>query len=353
MPCIECPDSKKWRYGEDGDCVFDTEADCKKAEAAIHAQHNEGKAMSVVKALNEDGSRVGGILVPFGSETEKDLDDEWFSQNTANVTEWFDALGTIPILAQHDQFRELVEGNGGEIPADWKTTGPIGKITKMELHDEGYYVEGILQAVDKAQEDYVNLLKRLTKEGRMHWSSRTLHNRKRKNKSTGEIWEWPTIEGTLTPTPANPYRAQAFAKSIQDALEAMRATDSDEESEHTGEDPVSQAAAQDDPDPEKAESLDERTRRIRAQFREQFKNDEFDGPYVEELYVDHLIARDDENATFFRVNYSATDSEITFSPRAEWVEVQREWVPVPRTNADLAARQEIARRELALLQAAI
>ena len=39
MPCIKC-NNGKWKYGQHGNCVFNTLEACKKAEAAIHAQNN-------------------------------------------------------------------------------------------------------------------------------------------------------------------------------------------------------------------------------------------------------------------------------------------------------------------------
>ena len=40
MPCMKCPDGK-YKYGEKGKCQYDTEAACKRAAAAIHAEGRE------------------------------------------------------------------------------------------------------------------------------------------------------------------------------------------------------------------------------------------------------------------------------------------------------------------------
>jgi hypothetical protein len=37
MPCIKCSNGK-WKYGEHGNCQFDTLKACRAAEAAIHIQ---------------------------------------------------------------------------------------------------------------------------------------------------------------------------------------------------------------------------------------------------------------------------------------------------------------------------
>jgi hypothetical protein len=57
MPCIKCSNGK-YKYGERGDCVFDTLAKCKAAAAAIHIHEPgphgpvpEGKNMTPVQPV--------------------------------------------------------------------------------------------------------------------------------------------------------------------------------------------------------------------------------------------------------------------------------------------------------------
>ena len=40
MPCMKCANGK-YKYGENGRCVFDTLAACKRAAAAIHVKPKE------------------------------------------------------------------------------------------------------------------------------------------------------------------------------------------------------------------------------------------------------------------------------------------------------------------------
>lgn len=40
MPCFKCSNGK-YKYGERGNCQFDTLGACKAAEAAIHAREND------------------------------------------------------------------------------------------------------------------------------------------------------------------------------------------------------------------------------------------------------------------------------------------------------------------------
>ena len=49
MPCMKCANGK-WKYGANGNCVFDTLAACKAAAAAIHIQ-NPAKEMMPLPAV--------------------------------------------------------------------------------------------------------------------------------------------------------------------------------------------------------------------------------------------------------------------------------------------------------------
>ncbi len=51
MPCMKCSNGK-WKYGEHGNCQFDTLGACKAAAAAIHIQ--EGKDMQPTKTHHDD-----------------------------------------------------------------------------------------------------------------------------------------------------------------------------------------------------------------------------------------------------------------------------------------------------------
>ncbi len=57
MPCMQCSNGK-YKYGEHGDCMFDTLAKCKAAAAAIHIHEPgphgplpEGKDMTPVSPV--------------------------------------------------------------------------------------------------------------------------------------------------------------------------------------------------------------------------------------------------------------------------------------------------------------
>ena len=45
MPCYKCSNGK-YKYGERGNCQFDTLGACQAAERAINARENKGNAMA-------------------------------------------------------------------------------------------------------------------------------------------------------------------------------------------------------------------------------------------------------------------------------------------------------------------
>ena len=53
MPCMECANGK-WKYGEKGNCQFDTLNACKAAAAAIHIDNPNQAAVSALNPASED-----------------------------------------------------------------------------------------------------------------------------------------------------------------------------------------------------------------------------------------------------------------------------------------------------------
>ena len=54
MPCIKCSNGK-YKYGEHGDCQFDTLTECNDAAAAIHIQEGADKSVKT-KVLGKTDS---------------------------------------------------------------------------------------------------------------------------------------------------------------------------------------------------------------------------------------------------------------------------------------------------------
>ena len=54
MPCIKCANGK-WKYGEHGNCQFDTLKACKDAAAAIHIQNPDKEETMAKKPKKPEG----------------------------------------------------------------------------------------------------------------------------------------------------------------------------------------------------------------------------------------------------------------------------------------------------------
>ena len=58
MPCIKCANGK-YKYGERGNCQFDTLKACRAAEAAIHARDNPRKILDTQVTKGDCGCGGG------------------------------------------------------------------------------------------------------------------------------------------------------------------------------------------------------------------------------------------------------------------------------------------------------
>ena len=151
-----------------------------------------------------DGSRdlIEGMLAPFGGPIKgKDLDGEFFSARTAFELGWFGDWQR-PLLYHHGLDPEL-------------KTAIVGRI-KVTPTDKGLWMEGQL---DRAHE-YADAVAELVDGGTMGLSSGSVSHLIDIDAKTGEIVRWPLIEGSLTPTPANP---DAKAASVKYALKSADA----------------------------------------------------------------------------------------------------------------------------------
>ncbi len=58
MPCFKCSNGK-YKYGERGNCQFDTLKACQAAEAAIHARENPKKVLEPQRTKGDCGNAGG------------------------------------------------------------------------------------------------------------------------------------------------------------------------------------------------------------------------------------------------------------------------------------------------------
>lgn len=149
-----------------------------------------------VKAIGED--RVGGYLVVFGSAEERDLQGEYFTRDTEYHLDWYEKR---PMFFHH-ALDETVKGV------------KIGDIDTLKFDDVGLWAEGILDM----RNAYIQKIKELVQRGVIGWSSGALPQRAIVD-TNGHIKEWGIIEGSLTPTPAEPRRTDV--NTIKTAMTAL------------------------------------------------------------------------------------------------------------------------------------
>lgn len=142
--------------------------------------------LSEMKAVKMLGSnRLGGYAVLWGSDTERDLDGEYFDQATEEMTSIFVAVGRLPYLYNH--------ASDGVA----KST-VVGIVDVLASDDVGLWYEAQLDLANK----YVGVIRKLIGKRALGTSSGTLPNARRVEKS-GRIARWPVIELSATPTPAD------------------------------------------------------------------------------------------------------------------------------------------------------
>ncbi|MBI5671107.1 MAG: phage major capsid protein [Chloroflexi bacterium] len=150
-----------------------------------------------VKTINAAEGRVGGYLIVWGNPAQRDLQGEYFTPDTALGLDWFDRR---PVLYHH--------GLDGEV-------GPavIGVMDTLKADAVGVWAEAQLDL----RQRYVRAVQKLVDRGLLGWSSGSLPHLV-EVAGDGHIRRWPIIEGSLTPTPAEPRRTDA--RTIKSAYEA-------------------------------------------------------------------------------------------------------------------------------------
>ncbi len=144
-----------------------------------------------VKSIGE--GRIGGYLVAFGFP--KDAHGEYFTSDTDLKLQWYSHR---PVLWHH--------GVGGVDALE------IGVITSLKVDAKGIYAEAdlyinhedptIRAAARKAHD--------MVLAGELGWSSGSIPHLV-KIDTDGRITQWPIVEGSLTPTPAEPHRTTVAA----------------------------------------------------------------------------------------------------------------------------------------------
>ena len=150
-----------------------------------------------LKTLDSAG-RVGGYLVVWGNPGERDLQGEYFTPETELGLTWYPQR---PVLYQH--------GLDGELKA-----AVIGSMDTLVKDETGVWAEAQLDL----RQRWAQAVQRLIEKGVLGWSSGSLAHLV-EVADDGHIRRWPIVEGSLTPTPAQPRRSDA--RSIKSAWEAL------------------------------------------------------------------------------------------------------------------------------------
>lgn len=153
-----------------------------------------------VKMLSNDPDEwsVGGYLVVWGDERHRDLEGEFFTPDT-NLG--LDHYETRPIMYHH--------GIDGKVKSE-----AIGTIHTLKADKTGLWAQAQL---DKRKK-YAHAVRDLVRDGHLNWSSGTLPHLAEVD-NNGQIKTWIIVEGSLTPTPAEPRNTDVML--LQQAYKAL------------------------------------------------------------------------------------------------------------------------------------
>lgn len=151
---------------------------------ALLKQNQRNREIGAVKLLGQ--SRLGNYLMVWGDEQHRDLYGEFFTRKTEGLKSIFDYIGKLPALYQHAM--------DGVVKYD-----PIGTIDVLEIDPVGLWMETQLDLANQ----YAGAVLTLAKKKVLGASSGALPG-SRKVAPNGEIQAWAIVEGSYTPTPAEP-----------------------------------------------------------------------------------------------------------------------------------------------------
>ena len=138
---------------------------------------------NAVKMMDGLAGRIGGYLLVWGKSARRDLQGEYFTPQTDVGLDWYDRR---PVLYHH--------GLDGALKA-----AVIGVMDTLRPDETGLWAEAQLDLHKR----YVRAVQRLVDQGVLSWSSGSLPHLVEVG-AAGQIKRWPIVEGSLTPTPAEP-----------------------------------------------------------------------------------------------------------------------------------------------------
>ncbi len=172
------------------------ERECEGKSQMEQVQANE--AMKTVKMIDEPAGRVGGYLIAWGEARQPDMQGEYFTPETDVGLDWYERR---PLLYHH--------GLDGALKA-----AVIGVIDSLTPDEIGLWAEAQLDL----RKRYVRAVRRLVDQGALSWSSGSLPHLVEVGEG-GRIKRWPIVEGSLTPSPAEPRKTDA--RTLKSAYKAL------------------------------------------------------------------------------------------------------------------------------------
>lgn len=148
--------------------------------------------------------RVGGYLVVFTSDKDRDSYGEYF---TANTDYGLERYRNQPVLYHHGQNDALVTA--------------IGVMDTIRVDSYGVYAEAQLDVnhEDPTVRDYARTAYSQVNAGKLFWSSGSANHLVRLTEN-GEITQWWIVEGSLTPKPAE-YQGRTQVEVLRAATKAL------------------------------------------------------------------------------------------------------------------------------------
>ena len=153
---------------------------------------------NTVKMIDAPAGRVGGYMLVWGEADRRDLQGEFFTPQTDVGLDWYEQR---PVLYHH--------GLDGALKA-----AVIGVIDTLRPDDTGLWAEAQLDLHKR----YVRAVRRLVDLGVLSWSSGSLPHLVDVGED-GRIKCWPIVEGSLTPTPAEP--RQTDVQTLKSAYKSL------------------------------------------------------------------------------------------------------------------------------------
>jgi 2'-5' RNA ligase len=145
---------------------------------------------------------IEGIGIPFGGPFNgKDLHKQFFSTKTEFAFNWF---AERPLLYAHGFDEEIKLDVVGRVK-QWAVKGGKGVWVQCQLDQSKEYFDDIKTLID---------------QDKLYFSSGSVDHLVEVNRKTGEIEQWPWIELTLTPRPANLFATLDFADAVKHCKDA-------------------------------------------------------------------------------------------------------------------------------------